>query len=499
MRYRFAILLLLLFGACGGGDGDRSRITLRIVHAVPDGPSVDIWVVGRNSRLFNDLSFATATGFVSLEPGTYNFRARLTGDPRSAPYIAESGDVDLGSAGGKTVTVVIAGLASTPEPAPEDPPNPDSVHLDVYVHDFAKIDNSFARVRLVHAAVGLPKLDLTLVDSFPGGEVEGEFLGLEPYTASDAAGLAVDVNDEEQLTLANGETMEPLTSFTTVGLPAGGEFFLIFLGTPQAAPLDPVGLAALLIDKDGGSQLLLQNPRLYFVNTVVDATSVDVSLRALDTEGMAVDPSFPVDTELLYGDLGGALGASVVVAPGAYEFSARMTGSETDIGAQVSPVLEAGRQYLVTIGGRNDGTWPFLLNFVRDDFDVTNFGTATENRWRLVHSAPDLTAVFFGRNVNQAFEALPQFPDSIEYGGTSAPEAGSDIGLDPFTLMIVRQNMEDQYGEWDIVPLADAYEFVLLLGSIEIVENGPKLAFIDTTTQPWTISEQYPNGVTPPP
>ena len=67
-------------------------------------------------------------------------------------------------------------------------------------------------------------------------------------------------------------------------------------------------------------------------------------------------------------------------------------------------------------------------------------------------------------------------------------------------LAIVKEDETAQFGLWDIVPVADAYQFVVLSGSIDpqlpvLIEgwdNTPELFFIDTTTQPWTVTPQSP-------
>ena len=123
-----------------------------------------------------------------------------------------------------------------------------------------------------------------------------------------------------------------------------------------------------------------------------------------------------------------------------------------------------------------------------------------ENRWRFIHQAPDIEAVLLDNWVNNMAVAWPLFPNSVSYTEVTLPPEGTDIGLDPFTLAIVKQDETDLFGLWDIVPVADLYQFVVLMGSIDPQlpatildwDNFPQLTFVDTTTQPWTAAPQFP-------
>ena len=299
-----------------------------------------------------------------------------------------------------------------------------------------------------------------------------------------------------------------MRGFTTGPLPIEGEFFVVFLGSLSVAPNAQGGFEILVADKDGGFRIIKQNPRLYMMNTVADSITpdqtyaLDASVRLLDSEGVPVGIPIPIETNLLYGDLGGDSGASILMPPGEYEFTFQVPGAEFALGSERSGALEPGEQYLVTIGGRQDDTWPFKAVFTKEAFDKTALveELADENRWTIVHQAPDLEAVFFGLWINN--ETLPwaTFPDSIQYGEVTGPPEGRDIGLDSFVLSVVKQDNTDQFGLWDITPVADAYQFVVLLGSIDPQlpatildwDNFPQLTFVDTTTQPWTTTDQFP-------
>jgi len=287
MRYCFAVLLLVLVGSCGD-PADRSRVTLRVIHAVPDGQAVDIWYVGRRSRLFENLTFGTASGYASLEPGTYRFQVRAAGAPGSAPPLAESGDVVVGP-GGREATVIFGGLVSAPV---TDPPDPNALRVDVYVHGFTVESSTKAAVRFVHNATEAPTFDLTVDDDdpLPDDDSDGTYVGLEPYTASDAAGIAVDPDDPEQLLVSDNATTLGLASFTTGALQAGNEYFVVFLGSLQSPPgaddVTACDAAYLVLAATLAAPLLTCDGRLKRVPRRKLSTAQHDGLRALDVRSL---------------------------------------------------------------------------------------------------------------------------------------------------------------------------------------------------------------------
>ena len=118
MKYRLAIVLLAFVAACGDSS-DKRRINIRFIHAVPDGVAVDIWIEGKTPKLFQEVEFSTATSFVALQPGTYNFQLRLALSPESDPVLVETGDLDLDQRG-DTFTVIFGGLTSAPAVDPNE-------------------------------------------------------------------------------------------------------------------------------------------------------------------------------------------------------------------------------------------------------------------------------------------------------------------------------------------------------------------------------------------
>ena len=67
---------------------------VRVVHASPDAPNVDLYVNGEAAGI-NDLAFMATTGFVELPAGDYSFAVALTGTD-FASAVPVTLDVTLG-------------------------------------------------------------------------------------------------------------------------------------------------------------------------------------------------------------------------------------------------------------------------------------------------------------------------------------------------------------------------------------------------------------------
>lgn len=107
------------------GDGDTQQTSyVRVVHASPDAPAVDVSV--DNETVLSNVSFGSVSDYLSLEAGTYNvtvastengtvvFEGELTLDPRSVTTVAVSGEISEG-AESQLLAVAYEDDAWTPE------------------------------------------------------------------------------------------------------------------------------------------------------------------------------------------------------------------------------------------------------------------------------------------------------------------------------------------------------------------------------------------------
>jgi uncharacterized protein (UPF0264 family) len=123
---------------------------VRVIHASPDAPAVDVAVQG-GPVLFSNLAFRQVAEYIEVPAGTYNLEVRLAGTPTVVlpvpNYLLEAG---------KTYSIAAIGLAGgTPAltvlPLVNEPPaqaqvrvihtSPDAPAVDVYVDGVRAIEN----------------------------------------------------------------------------------------------------------------------------------------------------------------------------------------------------------------------------------------------------------------------------------------------------------------------------------------------------------------------
>lgn len=119
---------------------------LRVVHASPDAPAVDVCANGATA--FRSAAFPAATAYAAVDAGTY--RIRVTGANAGCDGAAVI-DANLPLGAGQTVSVVAVNRLTNIEPL-------------VLIDDNAPPTAGNAKVRFVHAGSDAPAVDITLAD-----------------------------------------------------------------------------------------------------------------------------------------------------------------------------------------------------------------------------------------------------------------------------------------------------------------------------------------------
>ncbi|MEZ5558991.1 MAG: DUF4397 domain-containing protein [Pseudomonadales bacterium] len=127
---------------------------VRIAHASPDAPDVDVYVDG--NLAIPGLGYAETTpGYVSLDPGTINVQVTPAGAPASSAVI----DADLALTQGASYSVFAVDLVANIQPL-------------VLVDDVRRVATE-ARVRLIHASPAAGNVDIYVVAGGTGGDLSG--------------------------------------------------------------------------------------------------------------------------------------------------------------------------------------------------------------------------------------------------------------------------------------------------------------------------------------
>ena len=107
---------------------------VRVVHASPDAPNVDVWVDGET--VLTDVPFTAVSDYLSVPAGTYNIQVTATGD--TTPVI----EADLEFSAGTATTIAAHGLLA-------------DITAAVFTDDIATADGQ-AKLRAIHLSPSAP-------------------------------------------------------------------------------------------------------------------------------------------------------------------------------------------------------------------------------------------------------------------------------------------------------------------------------------------------------
>jgi Domain of unknown function (DUF4397) len=116
---------------------------VRVVHASPDAPNVDVWVDGET--VLTDVPFTAVSDYLTLPAGTYNVQVTATGSTNAVI------DADLTLAAGTSYTVAATGLLA-------------DITATVLTDDRVPADGQ-AKLRIFHASPSAPaEVDVAVTD-----------------------------------------------------------------------------------------------------------------------------------------------------------------------------------------------------------------------------------------------------------------------------------------------------------------------------------------------
>lgn len=152
----FAVVGLALLGAAcsdddsSNGNGPGNSAFVRVVHASPDAPNVDVLVDGQT--VLTDVQYKQFSGYLSVPKGMHNIKVNVTGG--GATVI--NADVDL--AAGAYYTAIASNVAASITPL-------------VLLDDLSAPVAGNAKVRLVHTAPSAGLVDIYV--TAPNADISG--------------------------------------------------------------------------------------------------------------------------------------------------------------------------------------------------------------------------------------------------------------------------------------------------------------------------------------
>jgi hypothetical protein len=225
MKRKFLALLLAaaaLTGACDDDDntGPDGEARVRVVHASPDAPDVDVLL--DDAEVLSDVPYLTASGYLDASAGEHNLKVNAAGTTTTVI------DADMTLADGTDYTVIASGLAAAIEPIVLEDDNTAPAAGNV-------------KVRAIHGAPSAPAGDIYV--TAPGADLSGETPALSGVEFGDVAdyieapagdyqvrvtlaGTRTVVIDSGTLTLASGQVR---TAIAVDAAGGGGPFDLLVL------------------------------------------------------------------------------------------------------------------------------------------------------------------------------------------------------------------------------------------------------------------------------
>jgi LPXTG-motif cell wall-anchored protein len=199
------LVLSLVLATAAFAQGGQASV--RVIHASPDAPAVDIWIDGNVA--ISDVAFAEVTDYADLAPSTYNVQVSPTG--ATEPIVI---DADLELSADTDYSVAAVGTLENIEPL-------------VLIDNNAAPAEGKAHVRFVHASPDAPAVDIAVT----GGPVlfsNIEFKGVGDYLPVDAGTYDLEAR------VAGTETVA--LSVPGVALEAGTVYTIWAMGLVEGEP-----------------------------------------------------------------------------------------------------------------------------------------------------------------------------------------------------------------------------------------------------------------------
>ena len=464
LHHALALVAAATLVACGDDDPNIRDVDpdddglLRVVHASPDAPAVDIFVVGDDDAIAKALEYGETSRYEPIDKGSYRIQLRAAG---TSTVVFESDAIQI-SAGAK-VTAIAAGSIASTDPA-------DTFRLIPVIGTETGPNQGQVLVRVIHAGSDAPTVAIDLDDD---GSVE--LPALERFGVTDVDAIALPIDQSLQVgVLAGGRAV---TAFTLPGLPSldvGSELLVIATGRLADLPRQDTGFGLLVVGPDGTITFVEQNPTLYALHASPDAPAVDLRLAGVNA---AVN-------DLSFGEL-----VPIQVPPGDYALSILAAGSTNTTPVATANIqgLEAGERYLAIAAGMltpaaNEA--PFTVLQFREQFELD-----ANPRLRLVHASPDAPAIDVSTVTGTTLSSPALIEDftfgeaTDETGVAVAPAARVNVG-------VATANSQAAVATFTLNTTGSPRSFLIAAGALTPAagEQGFRLLQVNTTTNPWSVS-----------
>jgi hypothetical protein len=356
---RGLVALLLVIGAMvalvgrGGPvraqDETKTDATVRVVHASPGAPNVDVLVDGQ--PIVQDLAFGSATDYFPLAGGDHKVQITPTGEGADSALI----DTDLNVDGGDAYVFAALGRLN-------------DIEGKVYKVNIDQIDEGKARARLINASPDAGKISVSVTggDELFGGT---DFKDASDYNDLDAGTYSLDVKSDDDRVLLTADNLEltagEVYDIVALGQIADGSLALLPLTTIVTVP------CAQALGLQGGND----DSCIRIVHAAPGSSEVDVYVNDSPVvQGL----TFGTSTEFIVLPSGGDRKLQVTAAGG--------TPGDGDL-LDDDLTFDVRSAYDVVLTGNPDD-----LEAKSEKLDLTSLPEG-QARVRVIHASPDAGGV----------------------------------------------------------------------------------------------------------
>jgi hypothetical protein len=380
--------------------------TVRVVHASPGAPELDVLIDGE--RVAEILNYGTATEYLSVPSGDHQVQIVPTGQGADAAVI----DEEMGFDSGDAYIVAVVGPLNDIEASVNE------VNLDA-------TDSGKARVRVINASPDVGGVDVAVA----GGDnlFEGvDFKDATDYEDQDAGTYDLELHADDTVVLsAPGVVFEAGSVYDVVVIGQLSDQSLELL--PLVTEVSP-SCAALLgvgTDEDACIRVVHASPGAPDVDVYVSDTPV--------VEGL----TFGLATEFVALPAGDGRAIDVTAAGGTQDEP--ILDAETD--------FDAGQAYQIIIVGDGDD-----LDTIISEVDLTPL-PEEQARLRVIHASPD------AEEVDVTVEGGETLFDDVDYKDVTDYLV---VNADAYDLRVMKDDQVALSADDTTIEAGYAYDAVLI-------------------------------------
>lgn len=346
-----------------------ANATIRIVHASPGAPEIDVLLDGQ--PLAQGVAYGSATDYVPLSPETHQLQVVPTGQPADAAVIDEELEADPGAA----YVFLVRGTLN-------------EIAGQTYDVDLDRVEGGLARARVIHAAPDAGDISVAVT----GGDTLFEGVAFEDAT---------DYQDVEPGTYSydlRGEEDRVLATVPEITIQAGRVYDLVAIGqvSDQSVQLLPLETN---VSRPCTEALALQG------------SAEDACIRVVHAAAGAPEVDVYVNDSVLAEGVPFGTGTDFVNLPAGDDRQVRVTtagGSVDEAILEADLGLTAGQAYQVVVSGEGEE-----LEATTSEINLTPL-PENQARLRIVHASPDV------ENIDVGIAEGPTLVEDVERGDASA-------------------------------------------------------------------------------